>query len=328
MRKYRAIVAAVLATAPIVGVTAQPAQAVQPATAKTWSSLMFTALNGSPEIVKLRAMLPALRHAVVTRKVAIGQATTAQSAAQVAVTTATSTNLKARHAYAMATAARKAAKTPAERRRQKAALQQRSTELDRSVVALRTAQTGLRNATARLAAANDAWHAATVAVRNAEQKVAAGGGFNPAVAAQAAKLAAQLVTDTRPGFTTGDTTQVYGITVNKTIAYTFQRMIDDAAKAGVPMSGGGFRTRDQQIKLRVTNGCPDIWTAPASSCRVPTAIPGRSLHEIGLAIDVTYGGRTIPNHDSVAYKWLAANAGRYGFVNLPSEPWHWSITGS
>jgi D-alanyl-D-alanine carboxypeptidase len=327
VRKYRAIVAAVLATAPIVGVTAQPAEAVRPATAQTWSSLMYTALNGSPEIVKLRAMLPAMRHAVVTRKVAIGQATTAQGAAQAAVTTATSSNINARRAYATAAAARKAAKTPAERRRQRAAERQRSTELDRSVVALRTAQTGLRNATAKLAAANDAWHAATVAVRNAEQKVAAGGGYQPGVAAQAAKLAAQVVTDTRAGFTIDDTTQVYGITVNKTIAYPFQRMIDDAAKAGVPLSGGGFRTREQQIKLRVTNGCPDIWTAPASSCRVPTAIPGRSLHEIGMAIDMTYGGRTIPNHSSVAYQWLAANAGRYGFVNLPSEPWHWSITG-
>ena len=328
MRKYRAIVAAVLAVTPIVGVTAQPAEAAQPATAKTWSSLMYTALNGSPEIVKLRAMLPAMRRAVVTRKIAIGQATLAQSAAQVAVAAATSSNIKARRAYAVATAARKAAKTPAERRRQRAAERRRSAELDRSVVTLRTARTGLRNTTAKLAAAGDAWHAATVAVRNAEQKVAAGGGYNPVVAARAAKLAAQVVTDTRAGFTIDDTTQVYGITVNKTVAYTFQRMIDDAAKAGVPMSGGGFRTREQQIKLRVTNGCPDIWTAPASSCKVPTAIPGRSLHEIGLAVDMTYGGKTIPNHDSVAYKWLAANAGRYGFANLPSEPWHWSITGS
>ena len=328
MRKYQALVAAVLAMAPIVGVTAQPAEAVRPATAKTWSSLMYTALNGSPEIVKLRAMLPTLRRTVVTRKIAIGQAIIANSAARAAVAVATSSNLKARRAYATATAARKAAKTSIERRRQLATERRRSTELDRSVVTLRTTQTGLRNATAKLAAANDAWHAANVAVRNAEQKIAAGGGYDPDAAARAAKLAAQVVIDTRATFTTDDTTQVYGITVNKTVAYTFQHMIDDAAKAGVPMSGGGFRTRAQQIKLRVTNGCPDIWTAPASSCRVPTAIPGRSLHEIGLAIDMTYGGRTIPNHTSVAYQWLAANAGKYGFVNLPSEPWHWSITGS
>ncbi|WP_051807864.1 M15 family metallopeptidase [Actinoplanes subtropicus] len=328
MRKYRAIVAAVLATTPIVGVSAQPADAVVPAAAKTWSSLMYTAFNGSPEIVKLRAMLPDLRRTVITSKVAIGEAIISQSAAQASVTMATSANLKARRAYATASAARKAAKTSIERRRQLAAERQRSADLNRSVVTLRTAQTRLRTATAKLAAANDAWHAANVAVRNAEQKIAAFGGYDPDAAARAAQLARQVVTDTRATFTIDDTTQVYGITVNKTIAYAFQHMIDDAAKAGVPMSGGGFRTKEQQIKLRVTNGCPDIWTAPASSCRVPTAIPGHSLHEIGLAVDLTYGGRAIPNHDSVAYQWLAANASRYGFENLPSEPWHWSITGN
>jgi D-alanyl-D-alanine carboxypeptidase len=328
VRKYQAIVAAVLATAPIAGVATQPAEAVRPSTAKTWSSLMYTALNGTPEIIKLRAELPAMRRTVVTRKIEIGQAIISQTAAQTAVTMATSANLKARRASATATAARKAAKTSLERRRQLTAERQRGAELDRSVVALRTAQTGLRNTTAKLAAANDAWRAANVAVRNAEQKIAAAGGYDPDAAARAAKIAAQVVTDTRAGFTTDDTTQVYGITVNKTVAYPFRRMLDAAAKDGVPMSGGGFRTKEQQIKLRVVNGCPDIWTAPASSCKVPTAIPGRSLHEIGLAVDLTYGGRTIPNHDSVAYKWLAANAAKYGFVNLPSEAWHWSITGN
>ena len=29
----------------------------------------------------------------------------------------------------------------------------------------------------------------------------------------------------------------------------------------------------------------------------------------------------------LAFVWLAANAGRFGFSNLPSEPWHWSTTG-
>jgi D-alanyl-D-alanine carboxypeptidase len=121
---------------------------------------------------------------------------------------------------------------------------------------------------------------------------------------------------------------VYGVTVNKIIAYPLQRMIDDAAKAGVQISGGGFRTTQQQITLRTINGCPDVWTAPASSCKVPTAIPGRSLHEIGLAVDLTSGRRSISDRNSPAFKWLAANAGRYGFVNLPAEPWHWSITGN
>jgi D-alanyl-D-alanine carboxypeptidase len=120
---------------------------------------------------------------------------------------------------------------------------------------------------------------------------------------------------------------VYGVTVNKIVAYPFQRMVDDAKAAGIPLSGGGFRTRQRQIELRTINGCPDVWTAPASSCRVPTAIPGRSLHEIGLAVDVTSGGKTL-TAKSPGFLWMAAHASAYGFVNLPAEPWHWSITGN
>ena len=176
--------------------------------------------------------------------------------------------------------------------------------------------------------ATSAYQAATQAVGDTQQKITSLPKLEAALAAQAGALARQVVTQTRTSFTVGQTTQVYGVTVNKTIAYPLQRMIDDAAKAGIQISGGGFRTIQQQIALRTINGCPDIWTAPASSCKVPTAIPGRSLHEIGLAIDLTSGRRTINDRNSAAFKWLAANAGRYGFVNLPSEPWHWSITGN
>ena len=28
-----------------------------------------------------------------------------------------------------------------------------------------------------------------------------------------------------------------------------------------------------------------------------------------------------------AYRWLVANADRFGFVNYPFEPWHWEWTG-
>ena len=52
------------------------------------------------------------------------------------------------------------------------------------------------------------------------------------------------------------------------------------------------------------------------------------MHERGLAIDFTYAGRVIGSRSSPAYKWLAANTSRYGFYNLPSEPWHWSTNGN
>lgn len=32
--------------------------------------------------------------------------------------------------------------------------------------------------------------------------------------------------------------------------------------------------------------------------------------------------------DDGSLAWLQANAARYGFKNLKSEPWHWSTTGN
>jgi LAS superfamily LD-carboxypeptidase LdcB len=67
---------------------------------------------------------------------------------------------------------------------------------------------------------------------------------------------------------------------------------------------------------------------PASQCSPPTARPGTSMHERGLAIDFTSSGKLITSHADKAFVWLAANAARFGFYNLPSEPWHWSINGT
>jgi hypothetical protein len=56
---------------------------------------------------------------------------------------------------------------------------------------------------------------------------------------------------------------------------------------------------------------------------VPAAArPGTSKHGDGLAVDANVDSFTSP-----AYRWLAANAGRYGFGNNQGrndgEPWHW-----
>jgi len=64
-----------------------------------------------------------------------------------------------------------------------------------------------------------------------------------------------------------------------------------------------------------------------------------SPHRTGLAIDLFVGAAPGFPPDSSAdpsrlyqtrtatYRWLAANAGRFGFVNYPFEPWHWEWTG-
>lgn len=105
------------------------------------------------------------------------------------------------------------------------------------------------------------------------------------------------------------------------------RLVAEAKTAGLTLSGGGWRDIQSQIALRRQNCRGDVWTAPASSCSPPTAVPGRSRHERGLAIDFSCNGAGITSRSNPCFIWLAANAERFGLRNLPSEPWHWSTDG-
>ena len=95
---------------------------------------------------------------------------------------------------------------------------------------------------------------------------------------------------------------------------------------------GGWRSSASQIALRRAHcGTSDfaVFEMPSSQCHPPTAIPGTSAHERGLAIDFTCNGGPIGQHDHTnpCYLWLAAHAATFGLRNLPSEAWHWSTTG-
>ncbi len=134
------------------------------------------------------------------------------------------------------------------------------------------------------------------------------------------------------------------LTVNTGIEAEVDRLIADARLHGLDLNGGGFRTNEQQIRLRLTNcdrdHIPDdphdptdaahvdyvVYSAPAETCSPPTAPPGQSEHQRGLAIDFTESGRLL-TRSSPGYQWLITNAHEYGLFNLPSEPWHWSTTG-
>lgn len=115
-------------------------------------------------------------------------------------------------------------------------------------------------------------------------------------------------------------------TVAQSIASQAQALFDAAKAAGLSLGGSGYRSHQRQIELRTINGCPDVWNSPASSCRVPTARPGRSNHEKGLAIDFTENGSSL-KRSFKSFNWMKTNASKYGFINLPSEPWHWSVDG-
>jgi LAS superfamily LD-carboxypeptidase LdcB len=110
------------------------------------------------------------------------------------------------------------------------------------------------------------------------------------------------------------------ITVASSIADNTQSLLN-AAPDSLNLCGWGWRSSQRQQELWDEHGCD-------TGCSVPTARPGSSMHEQGLAIDFTSGGQTIQSRSSAAFQWLDANAGRYGFQNLPSEPWHWSTNGN
>jgi hypothetical protein len=121
-------------------------------------------------------------------------------------------------------------------------------------------------------------------------------------------------------------TTVHGITVHSSISGQLDAMVSAAAAGGVQLSGSGYRSHDQQIELRRQHcGTSDfaIFQMPSSQCSPPTARPGSSLHEQGLAIDFV----NCSSHSTACWQWLNTHAAAYGFFNLPSEPWHWSIDG-
>jgi peptidoglycan hydrolase CwlO-like protein len=126
-------------------------------------------------------------------------------------------------------------------------------------------------------------------------------------------------------------TTVNGITVASSIADRVRGLLNAAAADGINLGGYGYRDFNVQISLRRQNcGTSDyaIWEMPPDSCSPPTARPGYSYHERGLAIDFTANGRFINSRSNPGFIWLAANAGRFGFYNLPSEPWHWDTRGT
>jgi len=121
-----------------------------------------------------------------------------------------------------------------------------------------------------------------------------------------------------------------GVVVDATIAGQVAAMMAAADSAGLHLSGGGFRSYAEQVELRRQHcggSSYDISRRPAGECSPPTALPGTSMHQWGLAVDWSNARSLITSHSDAGWQWLSSNAGRFGFANLPSEPWHWSTNG-
>jgi hypothetical protein len=128
----------------------------------------------------------------------------------------------------------------------------------------------------------------------------------------------------------GTVVRVGGINVDATIAEPLAALLAAAAADGIALGGGGYRDSAAQLDRRAANcgtSAHDLYDKAASACSPPTARPGHSMHERGLAVDFTLDGALIGTRSNRGYVWLAANAARFGLYNLPSEPWHWSTDG-
>jgi D-alanyl-D-alanine carboxypeptidase len=112
----------------------------------------------------------------------------------------------------------------------------------------------------------------------------------------------------------------------------YRRMIKAAQRAGIAppllQIASGYRGPDEEAAR-----CADGSCGAARKARC-------SAHRTGLAFDFHLGAA--PGEDpfsaadanrlslsrTAAYRWLVANAVRFGFVPYPFEPWHWEWTGA
>jgi D-alanyl-D-alanine carboxypeptidase len=173
-----------------------------------------------------------------------------------------------------------------------------------------------RKLSARLAREEGSLQAQLLAVTNADEvralkEVEAAGPAPIEVSTRVSSGAIELCT-------------VDNITVNCQIAGTFGAMMGAAKAAGLRLTGAGYRSTASQVSLRRSH-CGSsyyaIYQMSPSSCSPPTAKPGASMHELGVAIDF----ENCQSRSGAVFAWLSNNAARFGFYNLRSEPWHWSI---
>jgi zinc D-Ala-D-Ala carboxypeptidase len=131
-----------------------------------------------------------------------------------------------------------------------------------------------------------------------------------------------------------------GFKLRKSAAKKYQAMVAAARSAGVNLTTiSAFRSVQEQQRLFFEVGAQRA-QQPKQRAEV-SAPPKHSEHHTGYALDL--GDTAVPSanlnqnfENTPAYKWLTANAARYGFeLSFPKnnaqgvsyEPWHWRFVG-
>ena len=149
------------------------------------------------------------------------------------------------------------------------------------------------------------------------------------------------------GYTAKLTVAENGFLVDRACADSLQKMLSDCRSAGrKPVLKSAYRSVDDQLELfdgevqRLVETGMSPEDAEAVVLRT-IAKPGRSEHELGLAVDIVDADYTVEDETqstTPTAQWLSENAWRYGFIlRYPQsaeavtgyswQPWHYRYVG-
>jgi D-alanyl-D-alanine carboxypeptidase len=90
----------------------------------------------------------------------------------------------------------------------------------------------------------------------------------------------------------------------------------------------GYRSPESdKIRCDTEHNCDGARRAACSAHRTGTAIDLNVGWAQGVSADTASNENRMMQTRTAAYKWMVKNAGRFGFVNYPYEPWHWEYVG-
>ena len=84
---------------------------------------------------------------------------------------------------------------------------------------------------------------------------------------------------------------------------------------------------DDATRCAREGNCQGVTRAACSAHRTGLAVDLVLDHAPGSAVDSAADADRRVMISGLAYRWLVANAARFGFVNYVFEPWHWEWTG-
>lgn len=134
-----------------------------------------------------------------------------------------------------------------------------------------------------------------------------------------------------------------GIYVDSRIYPDLQQMFDAARNDGIyPTVSEGYRTHEEQQRMmddKINNFVAQGYSKREAKklAKEWVAEPGKSEHELGLALDINADENGFSS-DWDVYDWLAENAYKYGFIlrypqdkeyitGIDHEPWHYRYVG-